>query len=156
MSSLLQHAAAANTRQMLMEAEYKVDRLKRKDDLLPWIAHYQTETGISAIISVSALKNDGLDKLESYLLDALPESEAIFPRDLHTDQAERLMCEELLREQILLLTHQEVPHSVAVVIESFLDEDPRSRGGLCIIEGEDYLAERDSHKDCHRQEGPQD
>lgn len=124
----------------------KVDRLKRKDDLLPWMAHYQAETGISAIIPVSALKKDGLDKLESYLLDALPESEAIFPRDLHTDQAERLMCEELLREQILLLTHQEVPHSVAVVIESFLDERPEEGdGGLCSIEGK-IVVERDSHK----------
>ena len=56
----------------------KVDRLKRKDDLLPWMAHYQAETGISAIIPVSALKKDGLDKLESYLLDALPESKLFF------------------------------------------------------------------------------
>ena len=72
--------------------------------------------------------------------------EAIFPRDLHTDQAERLMCEELLREQILLLTHQEVPHSVAVVIESFLDERPEDGdGGLCSIEGK-IVVERDSHK----------
>ena len=122
----------------------KVDRVKHKELLLPWIERYVAETDLEAVIPISAKYGDGLDVLEAELVKWLPEGPALFPDDIHTDQIERQMCEELIREQLLFQTHQEVPHSAAVVIESF--EDGRDDdGGMCRLEGR-IILERDSQK----------
>lgn len=121
----------------------KIDRLPRKELLLPWIETFAAETSLHAIIPISALKGDGLDVLEETLLSLLPEGEAMFPPDMYTDQVERCMCEELIREQLLFQTHEEVPHSAAVVLEVF--DDGREAGKMCRLEGRIIVA-RDSQK----------
>lgn len=121
----------------------KIDRLPRKEMLLPWIETFSAETSLEAIIPISAKNGDGLETLEKKLISLLPEGEAMFPLDMYTDQVERRMCEELIREQLLFQTHEEVPHSAAVVLETF--EDGRPKGGMVRLEGRIIVA-RDSQK----------
>ena len=122
----------------------KVDTLPRKEVLLPWIEFYSNQLEFDALVPVSARRGEGLVELLDLLTPLLPEGPALFPQDIHTDQAERIMCAELVREQLLLQTHQEVPHSAAVIIEHF--EDTRAEdGGMCHLEGRIYL-ERKSQK----------
>ncbi len=121
----------------------KIDKLPRKELILPWIEKFSNETDLEAIIPISAKEGDGLDVLEKTLIGLLPEGDPMFPPDMYTDQVERCMCEELIREQILFQTHEEVPHSAAVVIESF--DDGRDEGGMCRLEGRIIVA-RESHK----------
>ncbi len=123
----------------------KVDVLDRKESLLPWMALYQRELEPHAIVPISALQGDGLDRLVRELEAVLPESPPIFPPELHTDQAERFLCAELVREQLFLHLRQEVPYGTAVVIESFEDGRRDDGSGLVRIEGRIYV-ERDSHK----------
>ncbi len=120
----------------------KIDRLERKELLLPWIALYSQQ--VPAVVPISAKKHDGLDVLVRELVGLLPEGPPLFPRDLHTDQAERFLCAELVREQLLFKLRDEVPHSAAVIIESFEDER-RDDGGLVTIHGR-IIIERESQK----------
>ena len=122
----------------------KVDRIKHKEALLPWIQLFASQEKVRAVIPVSALRQDGLEVLESEILKVLPKSPPLFDRDLHTDQTERALCQELIREQLLMYTQEEVPHGVAVVIESF-EDDRKDDGGIVRIEGRIYV-ERDSQK----------
>ena len=73
---------------------------------------------------VSAVKGGGLDELRQAVVARLPEGPAYFPEDYVTDQPERFLASELIREKILLLTGQEVPHSVAVMVDHW-EETPR-------------------------------
>jgi GTPase len=126
----------------------KVDLVWPKEQLLPWIAAYAKDLGVdTVVVPISAMKEDGLRELEKELVARLPESPALFPPDMHTDVAERFLCEELIREQLLRQTHQEVPHGVAVVIETFEDErtDDPKRPGLVRLEGRIYV-EKESQK----------
>ena len=124
----------------------KVDRIRDKGVLLPWIQMYTDELQLQeAIFPVSAKKQDGIDRLLDAIAEYLPEGPALFPEEMYTDQMERALCEELIREQLLLQTHQEVPHGVAVVIEQFEDGRDEKGGGLCRLEGRIYV-ERDSQK----------
>jgi GTPase len=134
---------AKTTRGPVILALNKIDNLPRKDMLLPWIASYGKE-GLLAVVPISAKKRDGLDLLMAEVVQALPESPPLLPRDLHTDQAERFLCAELVREQLLMQLREEVPHSAAVIIESF-EDDRRPDGGLVRIEGR-IVIERDSQK----------
>lgn len=122
----------------------KVDRLKPKQLVLPWMQFYGSLEGVKGVVPISALRGDGLDALEEELLKYLEEGQPLFPREYHTDQTERQLCEELIREQLLLQTQQEVPHGVAVVVESFEDERTDD-GGLVRIEGRIYV-DRESQK----------
>jgi GTPase len=140
--------AAGSGTGVVVVAINKVDRVQPKQALLPWIEKYAAELGAETIIvPISAKNGDGLEALERELVARLPESPALFPTDIHTDAAERFLCEELIREQVLLQTRQEVPHGVVVVIEVFEDErrdDPKSPG-LCRLEGRIYV-EKESQK----------
>jgi GTP-binding protein Era len=100
--------------------------------------------GIDAIVPISARTGDGLERLVSEIVARLPESPPLFPEDMITDQAERAICAELVREQLLLVTRQEVPHAAAVVIEEFDDQRDES-GGRCHLTGRIYV-ERDSQR----------
>lgn len=124
----------------------KVDRVQPKQRLLPWLDLYHRELQLEDIFPISARTGDGVDTLVSHVAQRLPLGEPYFPRDLHTDQAERFICQELVREQLLFQTEQEVPHSAVVVIELFEDErDDTQQGGLCRLEGR-IILERDSQK----------
>jgi GTP-binding protein Era len=97
----------------------KIDRLKDKSQLLPLIERYKTAYGFADYLPVSALKGTGLDELRAAILARLPKGPAYFPPDYVTDQPERFRAAELIREKILSETRQEVPHSVAVLVDSW-------------------------------------
>ncbi len=101
----------------------KIDRLDDKALVLERITQYQALHAFDEYIPVSALKQDGLEQLKSAIVARLPEGEPFFPPDYITDQPERFLVAEMVREKILKYTQQEVPHSVAVMIEKW-DEAP--------------------------------
>ena len=102
----------------------KVDLLKDKPALLPLIEQYKTVFDFAEYVPVSALKRTGLDDLQNTILKYLPEGPAYFPEDYVTDQPERFLAAELIREKVLLATRQEVPHSVNVVVDRW-EETPQ-------------------------------
>jgi GTPase len=90
-----------------------------KERLLPLIAHYKELHDFVDVVPISALKEKGLDTLLDAIVKALPEGPRYFPKDQITDQPERFLVSELIREQVLQFTSQEVPHATAVLIDSF-------------------------------------
>lgn len=101
----------------------KVDLLKDKSVLLPLIEQYKAAFGFAEYVPISAVKGIGLDELRQVILERLPEGPAYFPEDYVTDQPERFLAAELVREKVLLVTRQEVPHSVAVAVDRW-EETP--------------------------------
>ncbi len=102
----------------------KIDLLKDKAALLPLIEAYQQTFEFADYVPVSASKRDGLDQLREIIVGRLPEGPAYFPEDHVTDQPERFLAAELVREKALLLTRQEVPHSINVIVDKW-EESPR-------------------------------
>ena len=96
----------------------KIDLIP-KERLLPLIAQYKELHDFVDVIPISALKEKGLDTLLDAIVRALPEGPHYFPKDQITDQPERFLAAELIREQVLQFTSQEVPHATAVLIDSF-------------------------------------
>jgi len=101
----------------------KIDRVLRSK-LLPLIEQLSAQHPFAEVIPISALKDDGLDTLVSKLVEYLPQGERYFPKDQFTDQPERFMVAELIRERILQETGEEVPHAAAVVVERFEEPEP--------------------------------
>ena len=99
----------------------KIDLIQR-EKLLPLIQQLSSLHSFAEVIPISARKKDGLDRLMDRLVGVLPEGERHFPKDQFTDQPERFMVAELIREKILLETGEEVPYASAVVVERF--EEP--------------------------------
>jgi GTP-binding protein Era len=117
----------------------KIDLIK-KTKLLPLIDAYRREHDFRAIVPVSAMTGDGVDVLERALLANLPEGEALYPEDYLTDQPERVIAAELIREKLLLHTHDELPFTTAVVIDQFDQSDKLLRLYATIV------VDQDSHK----------
>ena len=110
----------------------KID-LVPKDHLLPLIDTLTKQFNFAQIIPVSARKRDGLDLLVRKIVDALPKGERYYPADQYTDQPQRFMVAELIRESILVETGEEVPYASAVVIEQFEEPKPfvpRKKGAV--------------------------
>jgi GTPase len=103
----------------------KID-LVNKDLLLPLIDSLTRQFKFAEVIPVSARKRDGLDILVRKIVAALPAGERYYPKDQYTDQPERFMVAELIRESILLDTGEEVPYASAVVIEQFEEPEPQA------------------------------
>jgi GTP-binding protein Era len=101
----------------------KIDTV-RKEELLPLIAHWSAQHTFADVVPISARKKEGLALLLEKIVALLPEGQRYFPRDQVTDQPERFLVAELIREKILMLTGEEVPYATAVVIEKF--EEPVS------------------------------
>ena len=99
----------------------KVDWLDQKPKLLDLIEKYRPLHDFAAYIPISAKTGDGLDVLQHEIIERLPSGPAQFPDDYLTDQPQRFLASEVLREKVLHHTQQEVPHAVAVVIESWED-----------------------------------
>ncbi len=96
----------------------KIDKLD-KQRLLPLIAEYKERHDFAEVIPISAMKRQGLDTLLDAVVKALPEGPRYFPKDQITDQPERFLVAELIREQVLLATEQEVPYATTVLIEQY-------------------------------------
>jgi GTP-binding protein Era len=99
----------------------KID-LVRREELLPLIESLMREFKFAEVIPISARKRDGLETLIAKLIEYLPQGERYFPPEQFTDQPERFLVAELIRERILMETGEEVPYAAAVVIEKF--EEP--------------------------------
>jgi GTPase len=102
----------------------KIDQLQDKRRLLPRIEQFKAVREFAEYIPVSALKGEGLDRLRDAIVALLPQGPAYFPPDYLTDQPERFLAAELIRERILRETRQEVPHSIAVLVDRW-DETPK-------------------------------
>jgi GTP-binding protein Era len=123
----------------------KIDTVPRRE-LLPLIDRWRREHEWSEVYPLSALTGENVDGLLDAMVAYLPEGPALFPPSMWTDVPERDLCGELIREQILRQTGQEVPYSTAVLVEEF-DESEREVGprGLVRITAT-VLVERDSQK----------
>jgi GTPase len=96
----------------------KIDKVE-KQRLLPLIAEYKERHNFAEVIPISAVKHQGLETLLDAVVKALPEGPRYFPKDQITDQPERFLVAELIREQVLLATEQEVPYATTVLIEQY-------------------------------------
>lgn len=99
----------------------KIDRLQDKRRLLQRIEEYKIKHEFDEYLPVSALTGEGLDELKTAVVARLPEGPPMFPEDYITDQPERFLASEMIREEILKETRQEIPHSVAVLIDKWED-----------------------------------
>ena len=104
----------------------KIDKLE-KQRLLPLIAEYKERHNFAEIIPISAMRRQGLDALLEAVVKALPEGPRYFPKDQITDQPERFLVAELIREQVLLATEQEVPYATTVLIDQYEEGDRLTR-----------------------------
>jgi GTP-binding protein Era len=100
----------------------KIDRIKLKQELLPFIAKCTQDHAFTAVHLLSALKLKGLEPLVRELIALMPESEPIYAEDEITDRSQRFLAAELVREQLMLRLGEEVPYSATVSIDRF-DED---------------------------------
>ena len=124
----------------------KVDQVHPKPRLLPLIQAYADKLKTSDIVPVSALKGAGLDGLVDLLFERLPTGPSLYPEDILSDQAERFLAAEIIREKAILATHQELPYSVAVEVEQWTEEPPKGKGqGLLRLAAVIHV-ERDSQK----------
>jgi len=105
----------------------KIDRIN-KAQLLPIIEQMRQWFDFTDIVPISAATGDGVEDLERTLLEKMPEGEALFPDDYLTDQPERVLVSETVREKVLLNTRDELPFSTAVAVDQF--DEPDRPGGL--------------------------
>jgi GTP-binding protein Era len=110
----------------------KIDKLKEKSKLLPLIERYSSQTAFQEVIPVSALTGDGVELLIKKLFDWLPPGSRLFSEEIFTDQPERLMVAEIVREKLLELTAEEIPYVTAVVTEGWEEKDAITRIN-CVI-----------------------
>ena len=119
----------------------KIDRIA-KSRLLPLIDWYRRQRELAAVVPISALTGDGVEILEREIIQQLPEGEPLYPDDFLTDQPERVLAAETVREKVLRHTHAELPFTTAVVVDRFDDEtEPGLLRLYCSI-----LVERSSQK----------
>jgi len=105
----------------------KIDLLPQKDKLLPIIDEYRQRHDFKEIIPLSARKRQGLDLLLEKLIESLPEGPRYFPEDQITDQPVRFMAAEIIREQVLLATSEEVPYATTVGIDEYEEGERLTR-----------------------------
>ncbi len=117
----------------------KIDRIK-KAELLPIIDEYSRLYDFREVIPISALKGDGVDKLIDRIIAYLPEGPKYYPDDIVTDQLERFLVAEIIREKVMLATEDEVPYAVAVEVVQWEEKKE------IIVIGANIYVEKDSQK----------
>jgi len=105
----------------------KIDKIDKKEVLLPFIQKISLEHDFKSIIPISALTGKQLDEFERLLLGLLPEGELMYPEDQVTDSSERFMTTEIIREKLIRRLGQEVPHSISISIDQFKVEEKITR-----------------------------
>ena len=119
----------------------KID-LVAKPMLLPLIDRFRGLHDFREIVPVSAATGDGLDRLLDLIRDAMPEGPKLFPDDMFTDNSERFIAAEIVREKILELTHREIPYATAVTVDSFKEDEGKNRIRIAAT----ITVEKDSQK----------
>ena len=104
----------------------KIDLVER-ETLLPLIAQLSALHDFAAVVPISARKRNGLDRLIGEIVKRLPERPRLYPPEQYTDQPERFLVAELIRERILMETGEEVPYASAVVIERYEEPPPNAK-----------------------------
>jgi GTP-binding protein Era len=110
----------------------KIDTVK-KSEILPVIDAFKESYLFKEIIPVSAMKQDGMNILFNNVYECLPKGPKYYPDDLITDQIERFMVSEIIREKIIDMTEEEVPHSVAVEVAQWKERDDGLISIICNI-----------------------
>lgn len=105
----------------------KIDLVEDKRKLLPLIEKFKEQHEFDNYLPISATKGEGIERVTEAILGRLPEGEPLFPPDYLTDQPERYIAAEMIREQILNVTRKEVPHAVAVKVEKWEDQPKLTR-----------------------------
>lgn len=118
----------------------KIDQI-HPDDLLPFVADFQHALNFQEVYPISALEGINCEELLTAVVDQLPAGPQYYPEDQITDHPERFIVGELVREQVLAMTRQEVPHSVAVVVERINRQDEQK-----ILVQASIIVERSSQK----------
>jgi GTP-binding protein Era len=118
----------------------KIDLLK-KEQILSLIAEWQDRMDFQEVFPLSALKGENINPLIDKTIDYLPEGPKYYPDEAVTDQPEQVVISELIREKILHLTREEIPHSIAVIIEMM-----EKRANETVYIGATIFVERDSQK----------
>lgn len=103
----------------------KVD-LMDKSKLLPIIQGYADLFPFKAVVPISALKGEGVDDLHREILELIPTGPRLFPQDIPTDSTERFLVAEIVREKVFLQTGQEIPYSIATLVESFKEDEDKN------------------------------
>ena len=118
----------------------KIDTME-KQDLLEAIISYENSYPFEAVVPISAKEKDNIEEVVNLLEKHLPEGPKYFPDDMITDQPERLIISDIVREKILLQTHDEIPHAIAVDVDEMKTRDD----GTTYVRATIYV-ERDSQK----------
>ena len=122
----------------------KVDTLADKGVVLQCIDKWRGEFDFAAVLPISALTGDGVETVVDELSAFAFESPHFFPDDMVSDQPERVVAAELIREKMLLLLRDEIPHGIAVVIENSAERETEN-GPILDLDAYIYC-ERESHK----------
>lgn len=120
----------------------KIDLLKNKNDLAPIIADMTSKADFQAIIPVSVTENNGVDIVIDEIIKLSEESVHFFPDDMITDQPEKVLAAEMIREKLLMLLNDEVPHGIAVGVESMTEREDKDILDISAV----IYCEKESHK----------
>ncbi len=120
----------------------KIDLLKNKDELAPVIADLTSKINFQAVIPVSVTENSGIDIVIQEIINLSEESVHYFPDDMITDQPEKVLAAEMIREKLLMLLNDEVPHGIAVAVEEMSERDDKDILDISAV----IYCERESHK----------
>ena len=142
----------ADGRQDPGRARAEQDRSRGEDHLLPVIEQLRQWREFGDIVPISAATGDGVEELERCCSTMMPEGQPLYPDDYLTDQPQRVLVSETVREKVLLNTRDELPFSTAVVVDQF--DEPDRPGGLLkrLLHdpGRDRVAEADRHRPRRR------
>mgnify|MGYP000583328332 CR=1 FL=1 len=120
----------------------KIDLLKNKNDIAPIIAELTSKAEFKAVVPVSVTQNDGVDAVIDEIIDISEESVHYFPDDMITDQPEKVLAAEMIREKLLMLLNDEVPHGIAVGVEEMRERDDKDILDISAV----IYCEKESHK----------
>ena len=120
----------------------KIDLLKNKDELAPVIAELTSKIQFQAVVPVSVTENSGVDIVIDEIIALAEESVHFFPEDMITDQPEKVLAAEMIREKLLTLLSDEVPHGIAVGVEQMSERDDKDILDISAV----IYCEKESHK----------
>ena len=143
---ILRELKAAGRKTVL--AVNKVDKVKDKSALLPLLAEWEQIAPFEALVPMSALRNKNLEAVLAELVKLLPQGEPLYGPEMLTDRTERFLAAELIREQVFLMTREELPYAIAIDIEAW-EERARKDGTADVVDvviSANILVERDTQK----------
>lgn len=120
----------------------KIDLLRNKNDIAPIIADITSKADFRAVIPISVTENNGVDIVIDEIIKMSEESVHFFPDDMITDQPEKVLAAEMIREKLLMLLSDEVPHGIAVGVESMAEREDKDILDISAV----IYCEKESHK----------